>query len=740
MPSLVYWREGTGAARTGRLVLGQEADELSGLAPWCLERTPKRRIGDEFMRLGEKELRVVDVVGAILRKVAEEAISLRGGELPGELRLTHPARWGHHRLEKLRQAAEVAGFGSPVFVPEPVAAATHFASERLSAGQHVAVYDLGGGTFDTAVLRRTEDSFELVGAPGGDENLGGEDFDDRLYRYLGRQLARDKWQALRESTDRPWTQANRELLRNARKTKEFLSRGAQYEFYMPPPIDQELLASAESFRELIIGDVEATVGELERTIRGAGVEPTQLTAIYLAGGSSRIPLIGRMIQQRLGQLPESLDDPKVVTVLGAARPPTVGTALRKPTPEQISDTQPTVTGLAEPTAISARPPAARDETEIVSPHERRAWRPAPRGDSGRQAARTSGHRSADEGGATTGTRPALLAGGAAVVDMGFAPDRTLADPSVQALAGGRRPRAHVALIAVCAALGVAAVAVAAVILLSGGLGASTASPTSSYSQQLAKLLAPLIGANQTLSSALTSLDGSQPSISTAKIDTSQALTALDAAHGAVAVLAAPSSQSTLSAQVQQALTADSGYLQAVSSTLATPNGTSTGQLQTLATGAQSALDPLATVASGAGTSVSGTGNLVSWAQSASGQAQNQQSATQQQTTQQGTSTVVPQATPTTPSGSAQGLTACGQNISVNSSTSCAFANNVFAQYANAVQQASGPLSTDVTATSPVTGATYTDNCQYNSSTQIVLCSHGSDLIQFPESAAAVYNG
>jgi hypothetical protein len=285
------------------------------------------------------------------------------------------------------------------------------------------------------------------------------------------------------------------------------------------------------------------------------------------------------------------------------------------------------------------------------------------------------------------------------------------------------------------------VAVAAVVLLSGGSGASAAGPTGSYGQQLAKVLAPLISANQTLSSALTSLDGSQPSIGTAKIDTSQALAALDSAHGAVAVLSAPSSQSTVSAQVQQALTADSGYLQAVSSTLATPNGTSTGQLQTLATGAQSALDPLASVASGAGTSVSGTGNLVSWAQGASGQAQAQQSATKSQTTtQQATSTVVQQAAPTTPAGSSQGLTACDQNISVNSSTSCAFANNVFAQYASAVQQASGPLSTDVTASSPVTGATYTDSCQYNSSTQIVLCSHGSDLVQFPEWAAAVYNG
>lgn len=205
-------------------------------------------------------------------------------------------------------------------------------------------------------------------------------------------------------------------------------------------------------------------------------------------------------------------------------------------------------------------------------------------------------------------------------NMGFAADRTLADPSVQPPAGGRRPR--VALIAACAALGVAAVAVAAVILLSGGSGSKTTGHTSAspYRQQLAKVLAPLIRANQTLSGALTSVDGTPPSIRTAKTDAAQALAALVASHGALAVLSPPSSEAGLSAQVQQALTTDNGYLQAVASTLATPNGTSTGQLQTLATGAQSALDPLDAVTSGASTSVSGTGNLVSWAQGASGQA------------------------------------------------------------------------------------------------------------------------
>ncbi|MGI8800713.1 MAG: Hsp70 family protein [Solirubrobacteraceae bacterium] len=330
MPSLVFWREGTGSERSGRLVLGEEADDLSSLAPWCLERTPKRRIGDEFMRLGEKELRVTDVIGAILRKIHEEALRTRGGEPPAEVRLTYPARWSRPRLDKLREAARIAGFDAPVFIPEPVAAAMHFANERLAVGEYVAVYDLGGGTFDTAVLRRTADSFEVVGAPGGNDELGGEDFDDRLYRYLGRQLAEDKWQALRSSKERAWAQANREFLRQARRTKEFLSRSPHSEFYAPPPVDQELHASAETFRELIVSDLEATVVELERTIKSAGLAPSDLASIYLAGGSSRIPLIARLIQRRLGQLPEYLDDPKSVVALGAASAPATDRSVQTP--------------------------------------------------------------------------------------------------------------------------------------------------------------------------------------------------------------------------------------------------------------------------------------------------------------------------------------------------------------------------------------------------------------------------
>ncbi len=359
MPSMVFWREGTGG-HTGRLVLGEEADTLSSRAPWSLERTPKRRIGDEYLLLGEQQVRVTDAIGAILRKAAEEAVSRRGGQAPSVVRLTHPARWGSTSLEKLRQAARSAGFDAPEFIPEPVGAALHFATERLGVGEHVAVYDLGGGTFDTAVLRRTEDSFEVVGAPGGNEDLGGEDFDDCLYRHLGGELEPEQWAQLRESRERTWSQANRVLLQEARRAKEILSKSPDYELYVPPPVDRDLHVTADELNTLIAPDLEGTVTELERTIRGAGLAPGDLAAIYLAGGSSRIPLVARLIQQRLGQLPDYLDDPKSVIVLGAAR---------IPAPEAAA---PTVTGRRVPRvdAPAGHTELARVERTELAPVER----------------------------------------------------------------------------------------------------------------------------------------------------------------------------------------------------------------------------------------------------------------------------------------------------------------------------------------------------------------------------------
>jgi hypothetical protein len=315
MLSNVFWRDSDAG---GHLVLGDEAENSAATEPECFERCPKRRIQDDFLLLGGHQLRVVEAVAKIIEHSAAEAIWRQGGQ-PGELRLTHPARWQGSRLAKLSEAAALAGFGEVSFVSEPVAAAVHFASARLHPGDRVAVYDLGGGTFDTAVLERTADGFEVI-ANGGKERLGGEDFDYRLYEYLGEQLPPETWAMLTSNeVPRPWKRANADFRRAVRDAKEKLSKSPDASIYIALPADASLRVTRAELESLIRNDIDTTVTELVATIGRARMAPGDLQAIYLAGGSSRMPIVAQTITEQLEREPSTFGDPKAVTALGAVK-------------------------------------------------------------------------------------------------------------------------------------------------------------------------------------------------------------------------------------------------------------------------------------------------------------------------------------------------------------------------------------------------------------------------------------
>ena len=174
------------------------------------------------------------------------------------------------------------------------------------------------------------------------------------------------WSKLRESRERSWSQANRVLLHEARRAKEILSKSPDYELYAPPPVDRDLHVTAEELNGLIAADLEGTVTELERTIRGAGLAPGDLAAIYLAGGSSRIPLVARLIQQRLGQLPDYLDDPKSVIVLGAARIPAPEAAAATVSGRRAPSLLPPAAGHTELAPVPRTELAPAERTELAS--------------------------------------------------------------------------------------------------------------------------------------------------------------------------------------------------------------------------------------------------------------------------------------------------------------------------------------------------------------------------------------
>ncbi len=279
MPSAVF------AAEDGRLVVGREAERRARLDPARFEPNPKRRVDEGTLLLGDRVVPVTEAFAAVLAKVAGEVSRQLGGGRADEVRLTHPAQWGPVRRNVLLSAARQAGLGQNlVLVPEPVAAAAHFASfpgRSLAPGQALAVYDLGAGTFDVAVVAAGYTVLAEAGLP----DLGGLDVDQALLTHVGRQVsARDPhaWHRLMMPTSTADRRARRALQDDVRAAKEALSAHPQTDLPLPEPFHDALVTRAEleaSIRPNLLRSVEL----LSATVRSAGLTQDRLAG-RLSGG------------------------------------------------------------------------------------------------------------------------------------------------------------------------------------------------------------------------------------------------------------------------------------------------------------------------------------------------------------------------------------------------------------------------------------------------------------------------
>lgn len=305
----------------GHLVVGAAADNQAGVYPDRVERTPKRHLGGSTpLLLGGQPVEVQAAIAKLISVFVEEGQLRRDGRTPVTTVLTHPVRWGDARKTALADSARQIGLEDLILIEEPVAAAVHYVGDRVEVGECVGVYDLGGGTFDTAVLRRTPDGFETIGAPGGDEFIGGEHFDHMVFDFLGDCLADDDpaiWEEIQYGEDRRWTRAAADLLTQARRAKEAVSSYPSTQVVLPL-VDRDVVLTRNQFESMIRDQVEATVEEMATTITSAGLAPDDLEAIYLVGGSSRIPLVTQLMTERFGARIATRDEPKSVVALGAA--------------------------------------------------------------------------------------------------------------------------------------------------------------------------------------------------------------------------------------------------------------------------------------------------------------------------------------------------------------------------------------------------------------------------------------
>lgn len=381
VPSVVFVRP------DGSLLAGEDAYLRGASEPTRLVRNLKRRLGDrspivlggatsyggaanglggpggEGASFAPEEL-VAGYLRWVIGRVAE-----REGGTPQRLVLTHPANWRSLRLDAYRRAAAAAGLDGALFVTEPYAAAAfHAAVHPLPAGAVVAAYDLGGGTFDAAVLRQGgatgSEGFELAGEPEGVEHLGGVDVDDVVLHLVRTKLGA-AWAEAERAGGPAFATSTSGLLRECTAAKEALSSEPEVEVpVVLPGLNRSVVVTRSELEQLIGPAVAETIGAFRRAVAAAGTRPGDLDAVLLVGGSSRIPLVGAAVAREVGPSVPILDaDPRHAVARGAAllaAGATAATSAPLASPAEpaapVAPVAPVALAAAAPTAAPALPP------------------------------------------------------------------------------------------------------------------------------------------------------------------------------------------------------------------------------------------------------------------------------------------------------------------------------------------------------------------------------------------------
>ena len=360
------------AASDGSVLIGEAAERRGVREPERIAREFKRRFGDSMPLLLGGMPYAADALAAKVLAWALRNVAAREGAPPERIVVTHPANWGPYKLELLDQAITRAELGSAEVLSEPHAAALFYAStERVRLGATVLVYDLGGGTFDVAVLRKATHGFELLGKPEGLEHLGGMDFDEAVFGHVQT--------ALHDHLDLNDPEAALLIARlrdDCVTAKEALS--ADTEVTIPvllPTFHTEVRLVRDEFETMIRPALEETVAAVWRALRSAQQAPHEVDVVLLVGGSSRIPSVARYVSAELGR-PVAVDaHPKHAVALGAAIAAGAPPAARPPVQRRPPDEVPPPAGGRHGATSVVR------GIDVI-PQGRGAPRPVPGGDQG----------------------------------------------------------------------------------------------------------------------------------------------------------------------------------------------------------------------------------------------------------------------------------------------------------------------------------------------------------------------
>jgi molecular chaperone DnaK len=297
--------------------MGRRYDEVLGeikLVPFKVVKAPN---GDVRVEIRGKQHAPPEISAMILRKLKEAAEAYLG-EKVSQAVITVPAYFNDSQRQATKDAGKIAGLEVLRIINEPTAAALAYGMDKKK-DQTIAVYDLGGGTFDVSVLEIGEGVFE-VKATNGDTHLGGDDFDQRVIDWIAGEFKKEHGIDLQK--DRMALQRLKEA---AEKAKCELSTTLQTEINLPfitadasGPKHLVLTLTRAKLEALVADLVERTLGPCRQAMQDAGVTPKDIDEVILVGGQTRMPKVRDVVKQLFGKEPHMGVNPDEVVAVGAA--------------------------------------------------------------------------------------------------------------------------------------------------------------------------------------------------------------------------------------------------------------------------------------------------------------------------------------------------------------------------------------------------------------------------------------
>ncbi|HEX2558639.1 molecular chaperone DnaK [Phenylobacterium sp.] len=298
----------------GRNVSDPMVEKDRGMVPYEIVKGPT---GDAWVRAHGKDYSPQEISAFILQKLKEDA-ERHLGEKVEKAVITVPAYFNDAQRQATKDAGKIAGLEVLRIINEPTAAALAYGLEKAD-GKKIAVYDLGGGTFDVSILEIGDGVFE-VKATNGDTFLGGEDFDLRIVDYLADEFRKESGVDLRKDK-----LALQRLKEEAEKAKKELSTTAQYEVNLPfismnqsGPLHLNIKLSRAKLEALVEDLIAKTIGPCEQALKDAGVKKADIDEVVLVGGMTRMPKVVEAVKEFFGREPHKGVNPDEVVALGAA--------------------------------------------------------------------------------------------------------------------------------------------------------------------------------------------------------------------------------------------------------------------------------------------------------------------------------------------------------------------------------------------------------------------------------------